>query len=435
MANQAELIDLAREGKDAWNEHWKYAWSGSYLDYVEPIDLSEAILTEIPSFAGFKFPGEVSFTGATFIGWDDSGEDVFGEESTDSTESVYREATDFTGAVFYRQPHFSQATFKDGADFTGARFLDWAYFDEVKFLSDATFAGVRFSNCATFKGAQFCYAANFTTAKFFDKANFSEAQFSGLANFPGGVFFRKALFNEACFRGEVDFSNRKFKGPTSFRKATFSQSPQFHGSSIYQGTDFGNIDDNFTDFRSDEAERCYRTLKLTMGEQQARTEETAFAALELKSRRHRLKSEAKEKKLGLQRFLAWAERCGYWLWEKFSDSGRSFFRPFALYLASLLGSAALYVLLPIRELQPPLHVLFLQGRDWWLCLRYAFLKQFPFAAAFRGGPNRVSDLETKLFGADLPPGWVDALNATQSITALALIFLMGLGIRHKFRLR
>lgn len=172
-----------------------------------------------------------------------------------------------------------------------------------------------------------------------------------------------------------------------------------------------------------------------MGKYQARTEEAAFAALELKSRRYRLKSEAREKKLGSQRFLSWAERCGYWTWEKLSDSGRSFFRPFALYLASLLGFAALYVLLPVRELQPPLYVLFLQGRDWWLGLRYAFLKQFPFSAAFRGGPNRVSELEKALFEANLPPWWVDALNALQSLTAFALIFLMGLGIRHKFRLR
>lgn len=126
--------------------------------------------------------------------------------------------------------------------------------------------------------------------------------------------------------------------------------------------------------------------------------------------------------------MSWAERCGYWLWDKLSDSGRSFFRPFAGYLISGFVFTAFYVLL--------CQIWF---GDWWTSLRhgirYSFLKQFPFAAAFRGGSDRIGELEAKLFGASLPPGWVDLLNATQSITALALIFLMGLGIRHKFRLR
>ena len=73
--------------------------------------------------------------------------------------------------------------------------------------------------------------------------------------------------------------------------------------------------------------------------------------------------------------------------------------------------------------------------DWWTGARYAFLKQLPFVAAFRGGPNRIGELETALFGTNFPPGWVDALNSVQAIVALALFFLMGLGIRHKFRLR
>ena len=76
--------------------------------------------------------------------------------------------------------------------------------------------------------------------------------------------------------------------------------------------------------------------------------------------------------------------------------------------------------------------------NWWTGIFYSFLKQFSLVAAFLGNSDRIGALEKELFclkGADLSPWWVEILNSAQSIIALALIFLMGLGIRHKFRLR
>jgi len=397
-------IALARRGKDAWN-----AWAAE--NPGARVDFSGATLEGI-SFAEFQFPGSANFARVTF------------SNEADFTGVTFSKEANFTGARFSAKAYLSRVTFCSSADFAEVEFYDRAFFTQST-VSDG----------ADFGRAIFYAEADFPKVTFSARADFIEAKFSKSVNFAGGSFTLWVRFDKASFHDEVDFSGWKFNGPAYFRGAFFSRVPIFHGAFIHQGTEFGDIDKTFTDFQSDEAEHRYRTLKLAMGQYQARPEEAAFAALELKARRYRLKSEAREKKLGWQRFLSWADRCGYSLWDKFSDSGRSFFRPFALYLASLLGSAALYVTLPIRELQPPLYVLFLQGRDWWLCLRYAFLKQFPFAGAFRGGPNRVSDLEKEIFGAGLPPGWVDSLNSAQSIIAFALIFLMGLGIRHKFRLR
>lgn len=345
------------------------------------IDLSEENLTG-SCLAGVSLPGPVNCAGAKFLANDptDPGKANFCgttfECSADFTRAIFAVKADFTGATFSGRADFTGATFSDGVDFTGA-----------------TFAG---------------------------EADFTGATFSAGADFPGGSFPHEVKFSKASFGGLVDFSDRKFKGPAFF-----------HGVDFSQGVEFGNVDSNFTGFRSNDAnlnyqalEQGYRALKLAMNEQQARTEEAAFAALELKARRHRLKAEAKKKKLGLQRFLSWAERCGYWVWEKLSDSGRSFFGPLLLYITSGFAFAALYVL-PCQN----------WSEYWPTGIRYAFLKQFPFATAFRGGTNRFSDLETALFGTNFPPGWVDALNAAQSITALVLIFLMGLGIRHKFRMR
>ncbi|MDD9801169.1 MAG: pentapeptide repeat-containing protein [Deltaproteobacteria bacterium] len=479
MPNQAD-IDRAKQGKDVWN-----AWAAE--NPGARVDFSSANLTGI-SFAGFQFPGKADFTGSAFFDRADFTGAAFHnegpsypEEPSDIRYESYRSLTRFarvnfigqaifTGVKFSPLTDFTGSTFLSLADFVGATFPDRVNFTGATFSDRADFTESRFASLADFARAKFASLADFTAAKFFDRADFTEGSFSR------EVYFEDSQFGVSFKGGPVDFSKRKFKGPTFFRDAKFFKVPLFHGASIHQFTIFGDIDNLFTDFRSQGAEHGYRTLKLAMSQQQARTEESAFAALELKARRHRLNSEAKnmkaeakkkeaeakkmkaeakemkaearKMKLGLQRFLLRAESFVYVLWEKCSDSGRSFFLPLRLYLASLLAFTAIYVLLPLYKMIPQLYVLisifkmhsyyalFLQ--NWWASLFYSFLKQFPFAAAFRGGSDSIAALEKKLFSLnEVCPSlvWVDVLNTLQSIIALVLIFLMGLGVRHKFRLR
>ena len=409
MPNQDD-IDLAVQGVEAWNE-----WAQRCP--LSSVDFSDADLTGI-SFAGFQFPGRANFHGITFSG-----------------PAIFRE-TRFSGDV-----SFSEAIFSSSALFDGSKFFGEVFFHGTEFLGGTSFRGSIFSKgdistyYAYFSGAKFTYYTDFDEANFITRANFDGAEFFGRASFIGikfldvadfiGVkFSRGSSFHNASFEGRANFSDCNFDGQTDFRVKSFAEAPRFPGISARQGIQFGNIDDFFADFVKNGDEGSYRALKLSMGQQQARTEETAFAALELKARRYRLKSEAKKKKLGWQRFLSWAERCGYWLWEKCSKSGRGFLRPLTGYLLSWGAFTASYVL-PCQGWRG----------DWWAGIHYAFLKQFPFAAAFRGGTNHFSNLEQALFAAPHPPGWVTALNSAQSLFALTLIFLMGLGIRHKFRLR
>lgn len=444
MANP-EHIALARQGKDAWN-----AWARKDRGVVA--DFSGEDLTEI-SFAGFKFHTPVNFSGSEFVlGADFSGVEFYSR--ADFSMVKFRDSAVFDGATFHdmagfsgseirldaifsgvkfsRPVHFTGAIFTGRAVFTDAAFSEFASFQDAAFLA-SDFSRSEFSDDVCFCNSKFRLDANFPKANFLGQADFSESEFLNSANFSGGIFSERANFSGVIFHGLANFSDRDFKHSADFRVKIFFQDPEFHNTSIHQGTKFGNIDDSFHGFESDGAEQSYRTLKLAMGQHQARTEEAAFAALELKSRRYRLKSEAKKMKFGWQRFLSWTERCGYCLWDKLSDSGRSFARPFGLYIASLIGSAALYVTLPICKVWFPIDVL-----NWGAGFRYAFLRQFSFAAALRGGSDRIKALEKNLFylnEAGLPPWWVDLLNSAQSLTALVLIFLMGLGIRHKFRLR
>jgi len=71
-----DLVALARRGKDAWNEYWEDEWDRLHPDDAIIFDFSEKDLRDIPSFAGFKFPGKADFSNATFHGWDASNGDV-----------------------------------------------------------------------------------------------------------------------------------------------------------------------------------------------------------------------------------------------------------------------------------------------------------------------------------------------------------------------
>lgn len=419
-----EAIALAQQGKDAWNE-WAAQNPGTEVDF------SSATLRDI-SFAGFQFHGQAHFSKATFSGKADFTEAIFSKEAQ-FNHATFSSVADFTKVIFSSVASFSMAAFHSVADFKmaafsyvmfrGARFSSLTQFNNATFSQVTDFMEVTFSTITLFAEVAFSDEVYFVGSTFSHDVNFSESKFSKEVYFSGGSFSHKALFRGVSFDSYVDFSGRKFNGVASFLGTLFSLAPAFHGASIYQGTEFGNIDDNFPDFQSGWAERSYRTLKLAMAQYQARTEEAAFAALELKSRRYRFMWEAKTKPFW-KRIPLWSGCLGYWLWEKFSDSGRSFLRPFALYLAFWGAFAASYVL-PCKGWLG----------NWWAGIHYAFLKQFPFAAAFRGGTNHFANLEQVLFAAAPPPGWVTALTSLQSLIALTLIFLMGLGIRHKFRLR
>ena len=385
-------IALARRGKDAWN-----AWAAE--NPGAGVDFSGATLEGI-SFAEFQFPGSANFARVAF------------SNEADFTGVTFSKEANFTGARFSAKAYLVRVTFCSSADFAEVEFYDRAFFTQSTVSAGADF------------GRAIFYAeADFPKVTFSARADFIEAKFSKSVNFAGGSFTLWVRFDKASFHDKVDFSGWKFNGPAYFHGAFFSRVPIFHGAFIHQGTEFGDIDKTFTDFQSDGAEHRYRTLKLAMGQYQARTEEAAFAALELKARRYLFMQEAKTRPFW-KRIPLWSDCLGYWLWEKCSKSGRGFLRPLTSYLLSWGAFAASYVL-PCQGWRG----------DWWAGIHYAFLKQFPFAAAFRGGTNHFSNLEQALFAAAPPPGWVTALNSAQSLIALTLIFLMGLGIRHKFRLR
>ncbi len=146
-----EALELARQGKDAWNT-WAEENPGRKVNFIE-VNFTAEENKDI-SFQGFTFPGEVFFSRAKF-------------------QSIF-----FSGAVFKGEANFIETTFRQGVWFTEAAFKGMAYF---------------------------------TTASFDDVAGFSRATFEGNALFTGSMFSGVLDLHGSHFRTVPDFRGTDFK--------------------------------------------------------------------------------------------------------------------------------------------------------------------------------------------------------------------------------
>jgi hypothetical protein len=128
---------------------------------------------------------------------------------------------------------FSSATFSGRTSFLGAKFSNLAS-SSATFSGETSFHLVTISNFADFSSATFSNYAIFGSTKFtgedptFSKsADFSSATFSKLADFGSANFSKSAEFISATFAGPTDLSSIKFCGDANFASARFSDVVNF----------------------------------------------------------------------------------------------------------------------------------------------------------------------------------------------------------------
>jgi hypothetical protein len=196
------------------------------------------------------------------------------------------------------------------------------------------------------------------------------------------------------------------KSITSFRGATFkTKPPEFFGTELHEGSVWPNRDAWPIPKATDEAEdfiHAYERLKLEMNRLQKHEDELNFFALELQSRR--VLQEQKLKGSGLP--IA--------LYGLVSDYGRSYARPlYALIAVAAFGT--LVLLLSGGPLAP------------WQSLGLGIantLNVFGFRKDFFDAVT-IENLPTLL----------KILAAVQTILGTILLFLVGLGVRNRFRMK
>jgi len=361
------------------------------------------------NFINTYFDKEVHFVGFVFIG-----------------------SAEFNGAQFNRRADFSHAFFGGSASFSSTRFKQQAVFNAATFNSSANFNSCSFRSEANFSNARFMSFSAFDSAKFNSMAFFVATVFNSAGRLHDGTSFAYSCFNNrsefplASFYGTADFSSAKFKAQTIFDDVEFKTAvPQFHAAELYDDTTFTLPDDytqNWPPLRGPVAidvagetemrdvmpakdqKRAYNRLRLFMNKTLQIEEEQFF-------HRQEMRCKAVNEK--------WYYRGFFWLYENIADYGNSFLQPAYLLFC-------LWIFGVISKLGK------MAAGGWWPdigtipnAMGWSFANLFPFFGFRRLYFPKQETLHWLL----------QIIGGSQTVMGFILLFLLGLGLRNRFRLR
>jgi uncharacterized protein YjbI with pentapeptide repeats len=326
-------------------------------------------------------------------------------------DTIFQADADFEGAAFCGWADFYSATFSEWAIFTDAVFsrLPSGFFPSFRKGGDASFIGATFDKIAIFEGATFLMLSMFNRATFSRDVYFGGVTFKDVADFSGVTFkawaafpsatFSGLDFRDATFRATGEFVHTEMKGRTTFEGTNFELAPPlFFDAKLYEGTRW-NARNWPLPPSADVAKQyidSYACLKREMERLKKHEDELDFFALELRSRR-----------VLLGPWRGWP----IWLYGALSGYGRSYMRPLgALFVVAAIGAGV-----------------------FWYCDAGTYGEALGLSAA-----NTLNVFGFRRdFGLaiDTPLAWLEVVAALQTILGTILLFLFGLGIRNKFRMK
>lgn len=307
----------------------------------------------------------------------------------------------FINTLFSADGNFTECHFEGVANFSSSHFASYVYFSSSNFASDVYFSSSHFANAADFGFSNFAGDADFSSSHFACDADFSSRHFEGDAN----------------------FSSVEMNGQTSFEDATFkTHVPIFHAAKLYRDTVFPTAEpaslnypeimpagkEQVGDTRfmpATEQKRAYNTLRYFMNQNLEIYQELFF---------HRREMACKE--VTEDAFVGWL----IWFYGRLSAYGSSIARP-------LMGLVGIWfvgaLLLQFHFTSDP--ELSIMG-DFWSAMGISFSNTF---GIFGLGGTLLSE-----FNADTE-GWIKGVSGFQTVFGFIFLFLLGLGIRSRFRLR
>jgi len=346
------------------------------------INLSKIEFRKAIFFDNFIFFDNIDFSGSTF------------SRDANFSESIFSGKAVFTYSTFSKYTYFGGATFAKAVNFSDSVFSVYTYFNDTSFSNGTNFSDSKFYGGAVFSGS-----------KFSDWAIFEGLKFSGDVNFSGSKFFDYTIFIGSTFSQNTDFRNSIFKSTTDFRNAKFEKHPpQFQGSELHVDTIWDDVTwpISHEDTALSERARAFGTLRHLMNKVQRFDAELDFLALELEVKNEQKKS-----------FF-------YWCYKTFSDIGRSVARPLwgMLFFTVIFAGLQFWIIFISRnEFSLSL------WQDVMAAVKISVSNTFLFLT-----PWSVEDIN------DLSP-WGQVLSLLQSTISFVLIFLLGLGLRNKYRIR
>jgi hypothetical protein len=385
-------------------------------------------------FSLLKFPA-VSFTMAVFVG------------NTNFDGNTKFDYVKFRGEDNY----FNRAHFIGGASFRNARFDGNIYFNLAHFSGGTDFARSLFVGEASFWGSQFSRVSNFEQTEFQSQVNFLSVKFIKTANFYNARFNKTVGFRDSEWKEVPDFGGVAFKDGLSIADLVLLQTDLNSGVIDWRNTpdpipkevrtagidwvialsdssDSQNIKKKFSvlasvlykfpDLELDFLHSAPITDRLQALRKMARDaddrpRELDYFALELQSR---------YQGAGL---IKWLVR----QYGRFSDYGRGIGCPFG-WLAGLWVLSALFygiVLFFFQQNHP---------MEWWSIMFNILLLSLVNALPALGVASeaRKSSLEALYGCVECVPAVVHMIGVVEGVAAILLLFLIGLGLRNRFRL-
>jgi hypothetical protein len=343
---------------------------------------------------------------------------------------LFRNEVDFTEALFKGRINFGGAKFFGDVIYRDATFSDYVNFFQAQFLAHAYFGSAKFSRLISFHKAAISSDAEFTKTIFSGTAFFHEATFSHSANFDNAMFLRRAIFSKAKFLDDTNFQNAmfssnanfidaKFSGPTLFAGAHFQTcAPDFRGAILHEATEWHGV--SWPVMHEGCRSHGLRVPPQPIDKKAAQAE--LYAYERLKQEMERLKKHKDEqlffcKELRAQRAL---EPRGSWEWwlnyayESTSGYGQSIYLPLKwLVILFVVGAGANAASQAFIDGKP---------EDYWLAVRASVASIVSFLPI------------TREVLKDLSPV-AQIVSITESLLSIVLLFLLGLALRNRFRMK
>lgn len=264
-----ELVPLDEEEKLEWTRFFTERTGGRCATMPDPRLPIELNNTDFPtpcSFSGFIF-FECNFNKSNF------------RTSVDFIESSFIQFLTFANTTFTVGVNFKKSIF-DGVDFEGIKLpRGAAFFNDTRYAGHANFSHMELAETAQFHRAAFSKSADFKGTHIGGYFDFRETKVAGWAGFQGAEFAAKA-----------DFTDAKFQAPTDFDSCRFEKCPpQLEGATLHQRTNWRRVTwpglQGLEITQVEDLTDAYSCLKLEMDKQKRHHDELMFFSKELECRK------------------------------------------------------------------------------------------------------------------------------------------------------
>jgi len=394
--------------------------------FSQNISFEGSYFTSTPKFSHAIFSRGVSFVDATFMDGAHFNDVIFAERLDLSQVQCYGSVS-FNRAFFESTVGVSKTYFssgKNGRHSGGIHFSECEFQEPIYFVGGAA-VSARFRKCQFMRSPIFGEDSHsniihpFHIVKLFEMVNcicledfeLDGVVFSGVAGFSRTRFRSFSYFEKAEFRDRANFSNCEFGAPTIFRGARFLESfPVFSGAIMHSVTTFA-ADNNLwphENGRDPESDReSLALIRHAVGKQGLPDEEHYFYRREM----------ACAARIG----PIW-QRLPYLVFGLLSDYGYSIKKPVIGPSAVFWIGFVLYALWLTWSASDSL-----VSSPGLAGMGLSFSQIFAFLGLTRSmfGEGFVSNL----------PAFLKFIAAAQAVLGVVLLFLLGLGLRNRFRLK